>query len=239
MPRCCASLTSAALGSCATKLLMPQIQCVWQGRPRREGVTLAHCMVRAILTRRLGLRGKVITTVADTKAPCPLDRGNRQFRAEPTQRVVGQRLHLRLDLAGLAVRGLCHRRVCQAHRGLAVSSSMPRTSCSMRWSRPCMPGTPSAMEALSVTPTGRPVRQHPLHRATGGSWHRAFGGQQGRQLRQRPGRDHQRPVQGRTDSPPGSMENQGSGRVRYARMGIVVQPPSPARTHRVHPASRG
>ena len=34
----------------------------------------------------------------------------------------------------------------------------------------------------------------------------------------------------------GAMENQGSSRVRHARMGIVVQPPSPARTHRVHPA---
>ena len=37
--------------------------------------------------RRLGLRGvlrgKVVrTTVSDNKAPCPLDRVNRQFRAE-------------------------------------------------------------------------------------------------------------------------------------------------------------
>jgi transposase InsO family protein len=32
---------------------------------------------------------------------------------------LGVGLHLRLDLAGLAVRGLCHRRLCPAHRGLA------------------------------------------------------------------------------------------------------------------------
>ena len=32
---------------------------------------------------------------------------------------MGQRLHLRVDLAGLTVRGFCHRCVCPEHRGLA------------------------------------------------------------------------------------------------------------------------
>ena len=51
----------------------------------REGVEVARCTVERLM-RRLGLRGvkrgKVVrTTVSDTKAPCPLDKVNRQFKA--------------------------------------------------------------------------------------------------------------------------------------------------------------
>jgi transposase InsO family protein len=79
-------------------LLMPEIERVWQDNLQvygadkvwkqlgREGMTVARCTVER-LTRRQGLRGvvrgKVVrTTVSDGKAPCPLDRVNRQFRAE-------------------------------------------------------------------------------------------------------------------------------------------------------------
>ena len=53
---------------------------------RREGVVIARCTVERLM-RRLGLRGvmrgKVVrTTIGDARAPCPLDRVNRQFRAE-------------------------------------------------------------------------------------------------------------------------------------------------------------
>ena len=58
---------------------------VWQ-QLKREGITVARCTVERLM-RRLGLRGamrgKVVrTTVPDMKAPCPLDRVNRQFKAE-------------------------------------------------------------------------------------------------------------------------------------------------------------
>lgn len=58
---------------------------VWR-QLTREGVTVARCMVERLM-RRLGLRGvmrgKVVrTTIGDARAPCPLDRVNRQFRAE-------------------------------------------------------------------------------------------------------------------------------------------------------------
>ncbi len=58
---------------------------VWR-QLAREGTVVARCTVERLM-RRLGLRGvmrgKVVrTTVIDSKAPCPLDRGNRQFRAE-------------------------------------------------------------------------------------------------------------------------------------------------------------
>lgn len=79
-------------------LLLPEIERVWQGNQQvygadkvwkqlgREGMAVARCTVERLM-RRLGLRGvvrgKVVrTTVSDGKAPCPLDRVNRQFRAE-------------------------------------------------------------------------------------------------------------------------------------------------------------
>jgi len=58
---------------------------VWH-QLRREGVAVARCTVERLM-RRHGWRGvrrgkAVRTTVPDPKAPCPLDRVNRQFRAE-------------------------------------------------------------------------------------------------------------------------------------------------------------
>jgi putative transposase len=97
--------------------LAPQIQRVWQANMQvygadkvwkqlaREGTVVARCTVERLM-RHLGLRGvmrgKVVrTTVSDSKAPCPLDRVNRQFRAErPNQlwvsdfTVSGQPTHL-------------------------------------------------------------------------------------------------------------------------------------------------
>jgi putative transposase len=51
----------------------------------REGWQVARCTVERLM-RRLGLRGVIPgkamkTTVGDTARPCPLDRVNRQFRA--------------------------------------------------------------------------------------------------------------------------------------------------------------
>ncbi len=53
---------------------------------RREGTVVARCTVGRLM-KRLGLRGairgKVVrTTIPDAKAPCPLDKVNRQFKAE-------------------------------------------------------------------------------------------------------------------------------------------------------------
>ena len=77
---------------------MPQIERVWQANMQaygadkvwrqlgREGTAVARCTVERLM-RRLGLRGlmrgKVVrTTISDSKASCPLDKVNRQFRAE-------------------------------------------------------------------------------------------------------------------------------------------------------------
>ncbi|MFC4930747.1 IS3 family transposase [Massilia sp. GCM10023247] len=58
---------------------------VWR-QLRREGTDVARCTVERLM-RKAGLRGvmrgKVVrTTIADAKAPCPLDRVNRQFKAQ-------------------------------------------------------------------------------------------------------------------------------------------------------------
>ena len=79
-------------------MLTPQIERVWQANMRvygadtvwkqmnREGLNTARCTVERLM-KRLGVqgvrRGKVVrTTNSDMKAPCPLDRVNRQFKAQ-------------------------------------------------------------------------------------------------------------------------------------------------------------
>ena len=80
------------------EFLVPHIQRVWQAnfqvygadkvwrQLQREGIQVARCTVERLM-RLQGLRGvrrgKVVqTTFADTAAPCPLDRVNRQFKAD-------------------------------------------------------------------------------------------------------------------------------------------------------------
>jgi putative transposase len=58
---------------------------VWR-QLHREGMAVARCTVERLM-RQQGLhgvrRGKVVrTTVGDSKAPCPLDKVNRRFKAE-------------------------------------------------------------------------------------------------------------------------------------------------------------
>ena len=79
-------------------VLIPHIERVWQvnlqvygadkvwKQMNREGMAVARCTVERLM-QRLGLRGvirgKVVrTTISDAKAPCPLDRVNRQFKAD-------------------------------------------------------------------------------------------------------------------------------------------------------------
>jgi transposase InsO family protein len=80
------------------ELLLPHIERVWRAnlqvygvdkvwrQLQREGHTVARCTVERLM-RLLGLRGVIRgrvqrTTYSDPKADCPLDRVNRQFKAE-------------------------------------------------------------------------------------------------------------------------------------------------------------
>ena len=79
-------------------VLMPEIQRVWRANLQvygadkvwhqlgREGVEVARCTVERLM-RKLGIqgvrRGKVVrTTISDKTTICPLDKVNRQFRAD-------------------------------------------------------------------------------------------------------------------------------------------------------------
>ena len=78
-------------------MLNPEIKRVWQSNMQvygadkvwrqlnREGHHVARCTVERLM-KHMGLQGvrrgkTVCTTIADTAAPCPLDRINRQFKA--------------------------------------------------------------------------------------------------------------------------------------------------------------
>ena len=78
--------------------LMPHIERVWQAnlqvygavkvwkQMNRENIAVARCTVERLM-RRMGLqgvrRGKTVrTTIPDASTPCPLDRVNRQFKAD-------------------------------------------------------------------------------------------------------------------------------------------------------------
>lgn len=80
------------------ELLMPHIEPIWQANMQvygadkvwkqmnREDIVVARCTVERLM-RRLGLqgvrRGKTVhTTMPDASASCPLDRVNRQFKAD-------------------------------------------------------------------------------------------------------------------------------------------------------------
>jgi len=80
------------------ELLQPEIKRVWQANMRvygvpkvwkqmnREGIAVARCTVERLMKLQ-GLRGavrgkRVRTTIADVSAPRPLDRVNRQFKAD-------------------------------------------------------------------------------------------------------------------------------------------------------------
>lgn len=65
--------------------LIPQIKHVWQ-QMNWEGTALARCTVERLMTR-LGVAGArhgkaVRTTIPDKALPRPLDRVNRQFKAD-------------------------------------------------------------------------------------------------------------------------------------------------------------
>ena len=79
-------------------VLAPEIRRVWQAnlqvygadkvwrQMKREGTDVARCTVERLMGRlglRGAVRGKVMrTTVPDLRQPCPLDRVNRQFKAD-------------------------------------------------------------------------------------------------------------------------------------------------------------
>ena len=174
---------------------------VWR-QLHREGRVVARCTVTRLM-KRLGLRGvvrgkAVKTTVRDPARPCPLDRVNRQFRADRpnalwvsdftyvstwqgmayvafvidvfARRIVGWRVSLtaHTDFVLDALEQAVH------ERGPAVTGRLITTPIA------------AVNTYRSATPSAWPRRASNRRSA---AW---------RFLRQRPGRDDQRPVQSRS-----------------------------------------
>ena len=98
---------------------------VWR-QLKRQGEDVARCTVERLM-RGMGLagaiRGKAVkTTVPDKAAACPLDRVNRQFRADRPNAPSGIGLHVRVHLDRLRLRRLRDRCV------RAAASSASRVS---------------------------------------------------------------------------------------------------------------
>ena len=82
---------------------------------RREGRDIARCTVERLM-REHGLqgvtRGRKRTTIPDPAQSCPDDKVNRDFTATAPTRICqpdpGVGLHLRVDLDGDGLCGLCH-----------------------------------------------------------------------------------------------------------------------------------
>ena len=79
---------------------------------------------------------KTITTISNPKAPCPLDKVNREFRVIGPNALVGGRLYLCAYMGRLCVRGFRYRRLCPADRRLEGQHLC--THCQLR---PGCPGT--------------------------------------------------------------------------------------------------
>jgi putative transposase len=226
--------------------LVPEIERVWNANMQvygadkvwrqlgREGCSVARCTVERLMRRR-GLqgvrRGKVVrTTISDSKAPCPLDRVNRQFRAErPNQLWVSDFTYVSTWQGWLYVAFVIDvfaRRIV----GWRVSSSMR---------------TDFVLDALEQALYARqPERDSSLiHHSDRGSQYVSI--RYSERLAEAGvepsvgSRDDQRAVQGRTDPSPRAVEDQGGRGAGHARMGRLVQQPSPARTHRLHTSCRG
>ncbi len=126
------------------------------------------------------------------------------------------------DVVGLRLRRVHHRRLFTQDRGLAcveLASMRPGAgraragaACTVRSRRP---GAPQRSR--------RAVRLDPLHRAACRGKHRVLGRQCRRLVRQRTGRDDQRPLQDRGHPPAGSVARRRRRRVRHPGLGRLVQ----------------
>ncbi len=157
------------------------------------------------------------------------------------ERAVGRGLHLRRHTWQGFVHGACV--VVDAYARRIVGWRVARTAhasfvLDALASRRFMTGGPHPGRRPRSSPRpGQPVRLDRGHRAPRGSRDRAVGRRRRRQRRQRPGRDHRRPRQGRGDPATRPVARARRRRVRQPGMGPLVQRSPAARAHR-RPSAR-
>lgn len=165
---------------------------VWR-QLAREGITVARCTV-ARLMRVMGLAGvvrgsRVRTTVPDPAAVCPLDRVNRQFKAECPNRLWVADFTYVATWSGFVyaafvidvfARRIVGWRVSSSARADFVLDALEQALHERR--RPTI--ATALRQAVATTTWIHPIREHPLHRAPRRGGHRALRGQRRRFLRQ-------------------------------------------------------
>jgi transposase InsO family protein len=122
---------------------------VWR-QMRREGFDIARCTV-ARLMKSMGIQGIIRgkphrTTIPDKKAPCPLDKVNRQFRVPAPNMLWVSDFTDVAPRHGHSDQWRFHGSIIDAYaRRIVAGGSAPRHmrgSFSMPWNRPCMTGGP-------------------------------------------------------------------------------------------------
>ena len=124
--------------------------------------------VTSIAAKIVAHRRRCMTGSRKPRSPCPLDHVNRQFKApRPNVLWLSDLTHV-TTWTGFVYIVLCDRRLCPQDRGLASlrAQRMP-SSCSMRWSRPCMIDGRSIVAGSCTTATGA-ANTYPL--STPSAW---------------------------------------------------------------------
>ncbi|RRH72636.1 hypothetical protein EG244_14465, partial [Falsigemmobacter faecalis] len=122
----------------------------------REGFDIARCTV-ARLMKGMGIQGAIRgkphrTTIPDKKAPCPLDKVNRQFQGPAPNRLWVSDLTCVATWKGFVYVAF----VLDAAASSAGGSArrLMRVSSPMLWNRRCMIAAPQRAWALSLIATG-------------------------------------------------------------------------------------
>jgi hypothetical protein len=210
----------------------------------REGVSVARYTVERLM-RVMGLhgviRGKTIrTTMPDKAAPCPLDHVNRQFHAPAPNRLWDEPKANDFTYVSTWSGFVYLAFVIDAYARRIVGWRVSRT-----------PHASFVLDALEqALHERRPVSRGGLvHHSDRGSQYvsikyserLAEAGiepccrQRWRQLRQCPRRNHQRALQGRGHPSAWALVILRGCRVRYSRVGRLVQSPPPDATYRRYP----
>jgi hypothetical protein len=178
------------------------------------------------------------TTIPDKKQPCPLDKVNRQFRVPaPNMLWVSDFtyvatwkgfVYVAFVIDAYARKIVGWRVSTSAHAGFVLDALEQavherRPERAWGWSTTA---TAAANICPSNTPNGWPKQASNPRSAASAT------------AMTTPGRDDQRPVQGRGHPPSRPVAQLRGRRIRHPRMGRLVQQPPPARAHREHPARR-
>ena len=210
---------------------------------RREGTEVGRDHV-ARLMGVLGLhgavRGKVKrTTVSSELSPRPADLVEREFSAPAPNRLWVADLTYVSTWSGFCYTGFVIDAFSRRIVGWRVSSSL-RAELALDALEMAIWSRRSADLGGLVHHSDRGVQGplDPLHRAPRRRGSRHLGGEPGRQLRQRPRRERQRPLQDRAHPGPGSLADGRPGRARDRGLGrLVERRASPLRLRR-HPSGR-